>query len=64
MYKALLSAQICSNDIKLNTGQMDDEPKHTVKSTPELLKAKTWNVLKFYTSVLYTRIEDAQTSSY
>ena len=29
------------------TAQIDNDPKHTVKPTEELLKAKKWNILKW-----------------
>ena len=51
VYRAVLSAQIQSNAVKLIgwrfTAQMNNDPKHTTKATQELLKAKKWNVLKW-----------------
>ena len=49
VYRSLLSAQIQPNAAKLRgrcfTAQMDDDPKYTAKTTQELLKAETCNVL-------------------
>lgn len=51
-----------SQDTTDITVQMDNEPKHTVKSSQELLNAKKWNVFKFQSlstqlSMLYTEIK-------
>ena len=51
VYRAVLSAQIESNAAELLrrcfTVQMDNDPKHTVKATQELPKAKKWNILQW-----------------
>lgn len=46
VYRDMLSAQIQPNEANWIgcrfTGQMDNDPKHTVKTTQEYLKAKKW----------------------
>ncbi len=51
VYRDIRSAQIQSNGAKLIGQrfivQMDDDPKHTAKTTQEFLKVKIWNILQW-----------------
>lgn len=46
VYRAILSGELYSNAAKLClTVQMDDNSKHTLKATQELLKPNKWDFL-------------------
>lgn len=60
MHRAILSAQIQSNDAKLIDHhfilQMDNDPKHAAKAIQEFLKAKKWDTLHWPSQLPYLNL--------
>ncbi|CAJ0968653.1 unnamed protein product [Ranitomeya imitator] len=63
VFRAILCAQIQPNAAKLIGRrfilQMDNDPKHKVKSTQEFVKAKKWNILEWPTPGSKRPVTDA-----